>query len=110
MTAVDTRLAVAAARAANRLEALGNDPETIAAALLAAGVTGRRGSSTGCPVARYLTAEVRLGCVVVGKGYTFLSLTGVDEQTHIPTPPAVHAFLVAFDDGAYPHLISGGAW
>jgi hypothetical protein len=88
--------------------ALGDTPDAIAAALSAAGATGRRESSSHCPVAAYLLADCVPPGTSVSVGTLLITLTPpVGRPAFVRTPGPVHAFLTAFDSGAYPHLIGG---
>jgi hypothetical protein len=91
------------------LKDLGADVQSVATALGAAGVRGRRGSSSDCPVARYLNAimgaDRRVDRLRVG-------LAGVmihrdrwwSPPVVVPIPKPVKGFIMAFDRGEMPEL------
>ena len=87
------------------LEALGSDPAAIAAALQERGITGRPISDRHCPIAHYLhdQAPAYQWSVV---SHNAIGYSRTYERVEIVFPPAVTAFIHAFDREDYPALIA----
>lgn len=91
------------------LAALGDTVETIAAALLANGCTGRTASAAHCPIAYYLrdavpdldAQDIQIGTDDAG---LWNEPHGYAIDVDLPWPVA--AFVTAFDCGAYPELVA----
>jgi len=87
------------------LEALGSTEQEVAATLKAKGIRGLRDYSWGCPVANYLKSlgyqvEMVLDdhvCADIVDGCLF-------KRFNACTPPAIKAFILAFDRRDYPEL------
>ena len=94
----------------SRLAGLGDSPEAVAAALRAAGVTGRRDSSSfQNPVVRYLNRTLVIGGrLEVGAGGQMLYLYREGSAVAFPIPDPVRDFLAAFHRGDYPDLEQPG--
>jgi hypothetical protein len=87
---------------------LGFSADAIADALAGVGITGRRGSPGGCPIARYLTANTD----AIGVKVTELDITveWPDGGSHtVRTPAPVFVFITRYDTGRYPHLIAASS-
>jgi hypothetical protein len=95
-----------ASRADELLQALGDTPDRVAAALAAGGHHGIVGLSHQCPVADYLrrsdlaVTDVAVGCAEIALFF--------DEQRenaeYVDVPVPVIAFVARFDNGEYEHL------
>lgn len=90
---------------ARALVDLGDTPDLVAASLEAQGCHRRPGKliTQHCPVAVYLqqvTGDPRMMMARSLAG----RLMGTPDQTAVEAPPAVVAFVRAFDDGQYPAL------
>lgn len=87
------------------IAALGDSADQIAATLDAKGIRGRRGRACDCPVARYLLTSIPdLNGVYVSSGSIGAYTKTVSVEMY--TRPGLVAFIVAFDDGAYPQLVA----
>lgn len=85
---------------AEELAALGATPAAVADTLRRAGVRGRRGDCTACPVAVYLARRLRPGGGFVSAGPDRCHADG----TTVRTPGPVFRFVADFDGGAHPDL------
>lgn len=83
------------------LSEMGSTPDAIREYLRRAGVTGRREDLGGCPVAVALRARFP----EAGPAVTVCTKCRVG-PVYVETPPAVAAFIGAFDSGEYPELAS----
>jgi hypothetical protein len=89
-TALETQIAESLAK-------LGDDPETVAGRLSAAGVQGFRHSRHGCPVASYLRTQ--LGAVdSLSVTSTFVHVIRGSHLTTVSSPRPVRDFVRAFDN------------
>lgn len=79
-------------------------PEKIAAFLYAEGITGVQDKACLCPVARFLTAA--MGEQVAVTKEEAMTYDGVHTKDGVGLPSCVTAFVVRFDDGEFPGLIS----
>ncbi len=87
------------------LVALGGTADEIADTLDAGGWRGLQYDAEACPVSRYLTAVgTRIHGAAVGT-YQATVHTLDGPVTEIDLPPAVAAFVQAFDRGDYPDLV-----
>jgi hypothetical protein len=95
--------------ASGLLRDLGASASDVAAALVAAGVTGIPGNAEGCAVARYLAVVVGIEpsvcSVVVGTHRVFLHLEGRRRPVGVTMPKPVRELIHAFDGGLHPALI-----
>jgi hypothetical protein len=93
-------------RLAMVLNALGDNAEDVAHLLEYGGWRGHRQDPDACPVALYLrTVVFNVAEAQVGRDRAKVRMTdGTDVIVHLP--PAVAGFVVAFDVGAYPGLIT----
>jgi hypothetical protein len=100
------------AHATRLLEALGDNPATIAANLAAQGIRGERCNEGTCPIATYLMrSDLGLHSVSVSGNVAVLFL-GDHGQVwcYVDVPDAVEEFIERFDFGAYDELlVAGGA-
>jgi hypothetical protein len=85
------------------LAALPSHPDAIAARLGAYGIRGVRGDSCNCPVVHYLTG-LGFDAVVVDEDTAVARAGGVTQSAR--TPHAVAEFILGFDGGAWPELVS----
>jgi hypothetical protein len=83
------------------LDRLGSTPDEVAAALLAGGYRGRRDDTCECPVAQYLHASGATDATVEPDE---VYLEGEGER--VSPPESVRDFIVAFDAGHYPALVT----
>jgi hypothetical protein len=110
MTASRSNKAELKKRIAPMLDALGNDPATVAETLTMCDLQGRRGSSTDCVVARYLQTMTEddpgVRCIVVSvNSVRVRSASSWRFELRLPLPPAVRSFIWGFDRGRYPDLV-----
>jgi hypothetical protein len=103
-TADTTRTAVT-----QLLTQLGDDPNTVAQRLHAAGIRGERCNEGTCPIATYLLAsDLRLARVqVIGN----IAVFGDPDRPfalgeYVKLSDAVDEFIHRFDNGAYPQLLA----
>ncbi|WP_433297431.1 hypothetical protein ACQP2F_41010 [Actinoplanes sp. CA-030573] len=92
-------------RIAELITDLGDTPDAIAYHLAEAGITGRRGEATCCPIAVYLRrAEPGIDWIgVFDDAIDVLTETACD--LHLNVSDAVGEFVALFDIERYPHLI-----
>jgi len=85
---------------------LGSTAEAVAAALLAAGVRGRRDNTASHnPVVRYLNRTLDIGGrLEIGAAGDRLYMYREGSCQSLELPPAVRDFLAAFHRGDYPDL------
>lgn len=83
---------------------LGDTPRAVAAALRAAGITGRPESIDRDPVAYYLFANTDAADVAVSREEICVWWPE-GGSTSAATPEPVAAFIAGFDAGAYPALL-----
>lgn len=94
-------------RALNLLTGLGGDADLVAGSLIEAGVTGVRGHCSRCPIAVHLVAQLdEVDEAGVGDHTVTLFLRDGGGMAEVPIPPAVRAFVGAFDCGHYDDLSS----
>ena len=97
------------------LTSLGKTADEIAENLIAAGVTGTANEPNSCAIARYLEANGYEDVAVVnGTDHgdptdRFQVEANADDGYIIGGYGPVANFIRAFDAGAYPQLVSGGA-
>ena len=84
--------------------ALGSTAEAVADLLDAGGWVGAPNRPGACPIARYLTDVVPGAESAWVTGWDILLSTS-DDCLDTMTPDGVAAFLAAFDDGRFPHLV-----
>jgi hypothetical protein len=84
--------------------ALGSTAEAVADLLDAGGWIGAPNRTGACPVARYLT-DVVPGAASACVTDWDISISTEDNHLETATPDGVAAFLAAFDDGRFPHLV-----
>jgi hypothetical protein len=77
-------------------------PVAIARHLSGLGITGGRGLSSDCPLARYLTT--RVGRETLISGHTAAVHVEGEGWVDTPLPELVAAFVAYFDGGLYPYL------
>ncbi len=103
-------------RAGALLDALGRDPDEVAASLQRAGVHGVPRSNSSCAVALYtaalLQADPRIRSVAVGPCTLVLTLTREDGvrpggKLVVQLPKPVRGFVTGFDAQAYPEVVRG---
>ena len=87
------------------LEELGSNSEAVADSLKKEGITGRRGSTCACPVAKYLIKRGhKKGLLeVFFRSVHVRTLSGVGNYC-CELPVACSAFISEFDDGKYTFL------
>lgn len=113
-TKVDTVYAVAPGGAQSGvhhlLHQLGDHPDTMAAELHRLGVTGERDHSERCVLANYLRARLDCDFLYVSEAVITVFWYGAAlvDCDDVDTTPQVAAFVVAFDKGDYPQLITRG--
>jgi hypothetical protein len=90
------------------LNRLGATPDEVAATLRTAGMRGPRGSfGFHNPVVRHLNQNLEIGArLEVNAEGTVLRVQFGGAVTEVTLPPAVGAFLVGFQSGAYPEIES----
>lgn len=84
------------------LAALGDTELEVAVSLRERGIKGRPGNARCCPVANYLTPGVP--CVAVDEDS--VAFSGKHSREYVLLPGPVADFVIAFDHGAYPDLVS----
>lgn len=92
---------------AGLLEAMGDDPVTVAGTLRTEEIRGMRDSVIAHPVCRWLVRLVPDLGAVLGEETVNVFRPGRGQTRHgavVPLPPAVRAFADRFDDGDYPDL------
>jgi len=90
------------------LAELGWTPSAIAAALRAAGITGRPDSPDRCPIACYLFENTGAADLAVSREEITVWWPGGEATA--ATPPPIAEFIARFDAGQYPNLTrKGGA-
>jgi len=96
------------------LEELGDDPDRVAASLLAAGVRGVPRDNRSCAAALYLAAqlgaEADIRSVTVGHCSLLISLVNPEDRRPAGTllvqlPKPVRRFVAAFDARRYPAIV-----
>ena len=95
-------------RVLGRFSSPGVTPADIAQMLRDYGYKGLPLHSEECPMARFLTRALRRskgGRVQVGLTDREITVYAKEGRVDYPTPPAVAAFIQAFDNGAYPYLV-----
>lgn len=93
-------------RLAMILDALGENTEEVAHLLQYGGWHGLPHSGSHCPVALYLRAVLPdVTEATVSSGKATIHTTGGD-RIRVELPPAVAGFVLAFDIGAYPLLLT----
>jgi hypothetical protein len=78
--------------------------EDLARALSEAGISGRRGSATDCPIARYIKQMTGLQRVCVGSGGVHFVLEESQSYVGVVEVPLIERFVVDFDGGWFPFL------
>ncbi len=98
------------AHATRLLEALGDDPNTIAETLHAAGIRGEDCNEGACPVATYLMrSDLGLHSVeVLGNIIALRFGDGGLCTCYVDVPDPMEEFIERFDKGAYPELLAAG--
>lgn len=92
-----------AQQVAAKLAALGGTANDVATILEAAGITGRRGSATNCPIANYLgQAGLGIDRAVVGHGH--INVRSGALMVWVPQPAGASAFVKDFDRGEFADL------
>ena len=86
------------------LTVLGDTADQAAKVLELGGWTGVPGQATECPVARYLT-DVVPGVTCAAVSEIAITVWAGDDLMETVTPAGAAAFIDAFDDGRFPHLV-----
>lgn len=86
-----------------KLAALGNSANAVATSLEAAGITGRRGSATSCPIANYL-GHAGLGIDRAYVGCLNIDVRVGSQPVSVPPPAGAADFIRAFDRGEFADL------
>jgi hypothetical protein len=86
------------------LASLGGSPAVVAAALVAAGVKGKRSTRRSCPVANWLRLETGLDPSVDDDRVALREAEDLRTRVEVRTPDAVRGFIYDFEDGEYVDL------
>lgn len=89
---------------AAKLTALGDTAPAVAVSLKAAGITGRHGSATSCPIANYLIGQADLSLDRAYVGCLTVQFRIGSLLAHLDTPAGPSEFIKAFDRGEYADL------
>lgn len=96
----------ARAKVERELSAMGADADAVAAYLVVAEAQGRPGDPASCPVALRLGSVLGQAATVSVTESKVLVHLG-DDLFSVVTPAPVGAFVVGYDDDAYPELDTG---
>lgn len=104
--------AITEERVLESLTALGDTSEQIAQSLIAKGITGNPRMAGSCPLANYLVQEIPEAKAVTIYTSAFVFRTTPEESqdddpgVKVRTPGEHLEFMDAFDNGAYPALVT----
>lgn len=107
--------AITEERVLEALVTLGDTPEQIAQSLIAKGITGDQKMAGSCPLANYLVQEIPEAKAATIYTSAFVFRTTPEEEqddddgdrgVKVRTPGEHLEFMDAFDNGAYPALVT----